>query len=197
MHAISSSLCRSIGICTLAFALLPGMANAQSTAGSAAGQGGHQSATGASAKGTSTASGAAGQSAAGGKSSTGQAVTFLLIPLVSPAQEQWMKSGCWAKLHDDPNFTGDTLTLSGPIDMPNMVGPFGIDWKGKISSIETGPKTTLTIYDNENFRDPVSTFKPGQRVADVSKKMGFFDEMSSLKIHCTGTSSGSGGTSGK
>ena len=30
----------------------------------------------------------------------------------------------------------------------------------------------------------VATFKPGQRVPDVSDKMGFFDDFSSLKISC-------------
>lgn len=204
MKAMSSPMCKSIGICALALGLLPGMANAQGTSGSTAGQGGsgqqggQQGATGATGKGAGTASGAAGQSAGRAHSSAGKpAVTFLLIPIVPVAQDQWMKSGCWVKLYDDPNFTGDTLTLSGPVDMPNMVGPFGIDWKGKISSIEIGPNTALTVYDNENFRDPVSTFKPGQRVGGVSKKMGFFDQMSSLKMQCTGGTPASGGASGR
>lgn len=121
-----------------------------------------------------------------GKITYSPATAFVVVPLASPVQDEWMKTGCWAKLHDIPNFLGDTLTLAGPVDMPDMTGPFGIDWKGKISSIQTGAKATLVIYDNENYRDPVSTIMPGQRVADVSKRIGFFDEMSSLRITCDG-----------
>lgn len=148
-----------------------------------------QQAMGASGTAGATASGA--KQAGSGKSATAvvPVATFVLIPTTSPLQDQWMRTGCWAKLHDNPGFSGDTLTLSRPIDMPDMVSPFGISCKNKISSIETGANTTLTVYDNANYRDPVSTFKPGERVADVSKRMGFFDDMRSLRITCTGAGS--------
>lgn len=114
-------------------------------------------------------------------------VGYLMVPIAAPESKEWMKKGCWAKFHDGQNFSGDTLTLMGPVDMPDMRGPFGIDWKGKISSVEAGAKARILVYDNENFNDLVSTFKPGQKSKDVSKKMGFFDEFSSLKITCGGT----------
>lgn len=150
---------------------------------------GSQQSMGASAKGSATASGSSQAGATKGAPAVKPLATFVLVPVASPLQDQWMKSGCWAKLHDNTGFTGDSLTLSGPIDMPDMLGPFGIDWKSKISSIETGANTTLTVYDNVNYRDPVSTFKPGVRIADVSKRMGFFDDMRSLRITCTGAGS--------
>lgn len=131
-------------------------------------------------------SGQSGQSAQSGqRGSEGHPVVYMLVPIAVADRDPAMKEGCWAKFHDDQNYRGDTLTLVGPVDMPDMTGPFGIDWKGKISSVETGPKATVQVYDNENFTDLVSTFKPGQKVQDVSKKMGFFDEFSSLKISCT------------
>lgn len=111
-------------------------------------------------------------------------VTFIMIPLASPMQQQMRQDGCWVKLYGNKNYTGDSLTMTGPVDMPNMVGPFGIDWKGKIRSLETGPKTTLRVYDNENYRDLVSTFNPNNRTPDVSKRLGFFDQMSSLQMSC-------------
>lgn len=120
-------------------------------------------------------------------------VAYLLVPMAAPEQNQWMKKGCWAKFHDDQNFGGDSLTLMGPVDMPDMTGPFGVDWKGKVSSVETGPKARVLVYDNENYRDLVATFKPGQKSADVSKKMGFFDEFSSLKIACDNVKAASAG----
>lgn len=142
-----------------------------------AGEGGQQ-AMGASAQGAATGSGAK-------QAGASQAPSFVLVPVVSPLREQWMRSGCWARLYDNQGFSGDSLTLTGPIDMPDMVGPFGIDWQGKISSLEVGANTTLTVYDNAFYRDPVSTFKPGARIPDVSKRMGFFDQMRSLRITCT------------
>lgn len=208
MNATRSVAARRAYIAVFSLALLSPMAGALSQSDSTSGQGsatraqGGQSqngqmSSGASAKGASTASGSAGQSGTSKNSSVSKpAATFIIVPLVSPVQDQWMKNGCWAKLHDNPGFTGDTLTLSGPIDMPNMIGPFGIDWKGKVSSIETGAKATLTIFDNEDYRDQVSTFKPGERVADVSKRMGFFDEMSSLKVSCSGGKLASRGAGG-
>lgn len=168
-----------------------GAAGSSSTAGAAGQQEGDQKqtagqqASGASASGAGTGSGTA-TGKTTGKTTYTPATAFVVVPLVSPVQDEWMKTGCWAKLHDTQNFLGDTLTLAGPVDMPDMTGPFGIDWKGKISSIQTGAKATLVIYDNENYRDPVSTIKPGQRIPDVSKRMGFFDEMSSLRITCPG-----------
>lgn len=142
-----------------------------------AGQGGQQ-AMGASGQGGATASG-------GRQAGVSQAPTFVLVPVVSPLREQWMRNGCWARLHDNQGFSGDSLTLTGPLDMPDMVGPFGINWQDKISSVETGANTTLTVYDNALYRDPVTTFKPGARIPDVSKRMGFFDQMRSLRITCT------------
>lgn len=120
---------------------------------------------------------------------------LLLIPVNAPEQNQWMKKGCWAKFYDSQNYGGDNLTLMGPVDMADMTGPFGIDWKGKVSSVETGPKARVLVYDNENFKDLVSTFKPGQKSPDVSKKMGFFDEFSSVKITCDNLKSPTGGKS--
>lgn len=122
--------------------------------------------------------------AQGKKAGTNPAAVLLLIPVNAPEHNQWKKKGCWAKFYDDENYSGDNLTLLGPVDMADMTGPFGVDWKGKISSVETGPKARVLVYDNENFKDLVATFKPGQKSADVSKKMGFFDEFSSIKIAC-------------
>lgn len=118
------------------------------------------------------------------KAGVNPTAALILIPINAPEQNQWKKKGCWAKFYDDQNYKGDNLTLLGPVDMADMTGPFKIDWKGKISSVETGPKARVLVYDNENFKDLVATFKPGQKSPDVSKKMGFFDEFSSVKIAC-------------
>lgn len=148
---------------------------------------GMQSSTsGANMQGASGSSGTQGsQASQGAKPPVAAVVTYVLVPVAHPSQQQMKQQGCWVSLYGKQNFTGDTLSLVGPVDMPDMVGPFGINWKDKIRSLETGPKATLRVYDNEHFRDPVSTFKPATRTADVSKRLGFFDEMSSLQISCS------------
>lgn len=186
IRSLGQSVIAAVSLIFLpAAALADDSAKVASAAGAAQGQAGTSAASG--------QSGTAGSGAAAPvrdapprKAGDGsrQKVTYLLVPLAAPEQNQWMKKGCWARLYDNQNFSGDSLTLMGPADMPDMTGPFGIDWKGKISSVETGAKARLLVYDNEEFRDLVATFKPGQKSADVSKKMGFFDEFSSLKIVC-------------
>lgn len=171
----------------VSFAALPGIASSAEENPPAS--------SGASAAESASQTGNAARSS--GQTNTGQArtsekdagssipsVTYLVVPVRTPEQDKWMQKGCWARFYDDERFSGDSLTLIGPVDMQNMTGPFGIDWKGKISSVETGPKARVLVYDNENFRDLVATFNPGKKSPEVSSKMGFFDEFSSLKIAC-------------
>lgn len=50
--------------------------------------------------------------------------------------------------------------------------------------MEVGPKATLTAYDNEEFTHPVATFKPSQRTADLDDKLGFFENIRSVRMQC-------------
>ena len=110
---------------------------------------------------------------------------FVLVPVDLAARENSTKSGCWAKIYDGENYMGDTLTLSGPISLADMSGPFGLNWDDRVNSIELGPKATMTVFDNEGFRDQIAQFKSGQKVPDISRKLGFFDEFASIRITCT------------
>ncbi|SFD86595.1 beta/gamma crystallin domain-containing protein [Nitrosomonas sp. Nm166] len=101
------------------------------------------------------------------------------------------KKGCWVKLYDKKNYEGDSLMLMGPISLGRMVGPFGFDWENKVRSLQTGPKTDLTIFDNRNFRDHNKFITGGKSVPDMSEKMGFMDDFRSMIVSCTGTSTGS------
>jgi hypothetical protein len=106
---------------------------------------------------------------------------FMLVPVEVAAS----RGGCWAKIYDGENYTGDTLTLAGPISLADMSGPFGLNWDDRVNSVEIGPKATLTVFDNEGFRDQVGQFKSGQKVPDISKKLGFFDEFASVRMTCS------------
>lgn len=115
---------------------------------------------------------------------TGHSPSYLLMPSNMLAQEPSIRNGCWARIYGESDFEGGALTLTGPLSMPTMLGPFGINWKNRVRSIEVGKTAVLTVFDNVNFNEKIATIGPGKRVANLSKKMGYFDEFSSMKIAC-------------
>jgi hypothetical protein len=132
------------------------------------------------------ASGATSKSAQPGKKE-GQIIMEVPVLVMVPVQvskDIGMDKGCWVKLYDQKDFQGDSFTLIGPINLPEMVGPFGFNWENKIRSLETGPKANLTIYDNRNFKDQDKFIDPNKKVPDLSKRMGFFDDFRSMMLSC-------------
>jgi hypothetical protein len=93
--------------------------------------------------------------------------------------------GCWAKVYDKQENQGDSMTLLGPLNLAQMRASLGFSWENMIESVETGPKAQLTIYDNENFRDRAKIIEPGKKVADLDEKLGFFENIRSMKVSCT------------
>lgn len=119
-----------------------------------------------------------------GKNGDSPSVFYLLVPIAQQGKDVSLKNGCWVRIFSEPNYTGDTLTLAGAVAMPNMKGPFGINWSDRVRSIEVGKRATVHFYDNENFRDQDKHFEPGQKVPNVSKQLGFFDDFRSMKMTC-------------
>lgn len=111
-------------------------------------------------------------------------VMLMLVPTAVAAKDNAMKRGCWARIYSGTNYSGDTLTLSGPLSIADMTGPFGLNWDDKVDSIELGPKASLTVFDNEQFKDQIAQFKPGQKVPNISKALGLFDEFASVRLSC-------------
>lgn len=156
---------------------------------------------------TASAQGSAGSSAASrpdssprSSSQQGSSAPPVVLLLVPVAQQSTMQgstnNGCWARLYDKDDFRGDQLTLVGPVDMPNMTGPFGLKWD--IMSVEVGPRATVTGYDNKNFSDRSAIIQPGQRVAKLEDRLSLFEDVKSVRISCSSSGSGastSGGSS--
>lgn len=142
------------------------------------------------------------QGSSAGASVSPNAPIIVLVP-VQVASTDSFSNGCWARLYDSTNFRGNMLSLVGPVDMPNMRTAFGTDWSGQFDSIAVGPKATLTVYDNENYKQKAASFKSGQKVADLDEKMGLFENISSVKVACSGgapsaqSGQSSGASSGK
>lgn len=135
--------------------------------------------------GQSAGAGASGKQARRGGDGQKGSAAVVLVPFVV-AQAPNFGNGCWARLYDAENFNGNQLTVMGPADMPNLRTAFGTDWSGSFDSLQVGPKATLTVYDNENYTQKTATYKPKQRVADLSETRGFFEDIRSLKMTCVG-----------
>jgi hypothetical protein len=125
--------------------------------------------------------------------STAMPVVMMIVPVALAGDnttDSAMRDGCWAKLYDNEDYLGDTFTLVGPVELSNMTGPFGADWED-VSSIKTGPRASVTIYDNKNFRDRVAKIRPGQEIADLGEdKLGLFEDFRSMRINCPQTTTG-------
>lgn len=97
--------------------------------------------------------------------------------------DERLANGCWARLYTDENFRGEVLSVVGPVDIANAsVG--GFEWGRRFNSIVVGPKATLTAYDNDNYQQRTATFRSAQRVQDLDEKMGFFENIRSLRVVC-------------
>lgn len=127
------------------------------------------------------------QAQAGTRGATAIPMVMMVVPVKvasTNATDTAMRNGCWARLYDKTDHKGDSFTLVGPIEMSNMLGPFGANWEN-VSSIETGRNASVTLYDNIQFRDRVAKVKPGQKVKDLGdEKLGFFEQVRSMRIDC-------------
>ena len=117
-----------------------------------------------------------------GKMTTIEVPVLMFVPVQVSADLE--RKGCWVKFYDKKDFAGDSLMLTGPVNLPRMTGPFGYDWEDKVRSIKTGPKANLTIYDNRDYRDADKFIKANSSVPDLSEKMGFFDNFRSMMLSC-------------
>lgn len=121
------------------------------------------------------------------KSSKGEDVLvempiLMLVPV--NVSNDVMNQGCWVTLYDAKDYQGDSFTITGPINMPTMVGPFGFNWDNKVRSLQTGPKANVTIFNNWNFQSEDKFIDVSTRVPNLSKEMGFFDNFRSMMLSC-------------
>jgi hypothetical protein len=138
---------------------------------------------------------AAQPAAASGASGSGGVVNpNLATPVVPPLiiiaptevrTDPTLAKGCWVRLFPEPDFQGvDDLTIAGPISLPSLHTPVGIDWKHKTESLLVGPKAIVTVYENQAYRDKAATLQPGTREAQLRSNLKFTMSIDSLKISC-------------
>lgn len=136
-----------------------------------------------------------GQTQQGQTPSSGDPVV-LIVPFVV-ATDEAMARGCWARLYDSTDYSGNMLTLSGPVDIPTMESGriAGFEWDRNFDSVIVGPKATLMVWQGDTYSGQSTSFRPNQRVPDLDVRMGYFDDIDSLKVSCLDTG-GTGGASG-
>ncbi len=127
-------------------------------------------------------SAARGEGKAGASTFTARVPVLVMIPMEFKVDRE--AKGCWVELYSKDDFQGAALTLVGPLDMATMRGPFGFDWENEIESIKTGPRATIRIYDNENFKENSEWIGPSKEVKDLDDRMELFDSFRSMKVDC-------------
>jgi hypothetical protein len=105
--------------------------------------------------------------------------------VVMPARivdDKGFAGGCWVHFYDGIDFRGRQLTLVGPLDLANMkeTGEPWRDW----DSVVVGPKARVTTYDAENFQGPAAKLEPRQRIKDLTRETGRFDDIESVQLSC-------------
>lgn len=108
--------------------------------------------------------------------------SVIVVPRDYPHDEK-LGNGCWVRFFDDKSYSGRSLTLIGPVEMPKMNIPGGlwINW----SSAMVGPNATVTTFDYEQFQNRTAVLSPGQRIPDLKdRKLGLFEDIHSVRIAC-------------
>jgi len=108
--------------------------------------------------------------------------------IIAPAEvrtDPTLARGCWVRLFPRPGFKGiDDLTIAGPIALPSLHTPAGVDWKHRTESLLVGPRATVTVFENQDYRDKAATLKPGTQEPSLRGELKFTQSIDSLKISC-------------
>lgn len=96
-------------------------------------------------------------------------------------------SGCWARLHEQPDYGGKALTLAGGTDVAEVARSLGGDWQG-IGSVVVGPGARLVTRTKDLFGEATMTIAQGQELPDVTRTEppGLFASIDQMEIACTG-----------
>ena len=78
---------------------------------------------------------------------------IVILVLFSQSTSVYARNdGCWVDLFDDTQFKGKSIRIKGPIKLANLLKIQGANWDKRIESIVVGPKATLIVFENKNFK---------------------------------------------
>lgn len=93
--------------------------------------------------------------------------------------------GCWVWMFPQPGLKGEhDVAVAGPIALSSLHTPAGLDWHNKAESLIVGPKATVTVYENQDFRGESKVFAPGAQIGHLRKEGKLIQSIDSLKISC-------------
>jgi hypothetical protein len=87
-------------------------------------------------------------------------------------------------MYDKAGFSGDTLTLAGPVDVNGERLPAVLPWRRPYESIVVGPRATVTLYDHRPFHERTAGLRPGDAVPDLDALLGAFGSIEAVRVRC-------------
>jgi hypothetical protein len=118
-------------------------------------------------------------------SAAGAEVDTAVVVLPGPAAPEQVRSGCWATFYDERNFSGDSLTLVGPVDLQSLDRGSARQLRRDIKSLVTGPRATLIVYERQLFSNRPVGFPPDSRESGLVEKLGFGGRIESMQLRCS------------
>ncbi len=137
-----------------------------------------------------------------------KALLILILLLGSGSAVLAKTNDCWADFFEDSQFKGKHFRLKGPVQLGSLLKVNGENWDKRIESILVGPKTTLTVFENKNFKltlkemanhpvlmkslgitkqdileDSEIIFRPNSKVHSFGE-YNFYHKIRSLKVDC-------------
>jgi hypothetical protein len=128
-----------------------------------------------------------GSSAQGGAGTTTVTVPMVVLVPVEVQTDPQLNNGCWVRLTDKdamPRQGNDILTIVGKMNMPSFQTASGVNWSRKADSLTVGPKASVTVYSEKDFKGSSAKLTGGQQVKDLNKELGFVKSIDSLQVDC-------------
>lgn len=138
-----------------------------------------------------------------------KAASFIIVLFGQTVAAAPQNKDCWVDFFEGTHYTGKHFRLNGPSELANLNDVNGEHWDSRISSIKTGPKATVTVFDSANFKLSTTTmanspslmsawgitekdikeefeliFQANATIHDLSD-FHFQDKVKSLKITCS------------
>jgi len=83
----------------------------------------------------------------------GAKIFLILILAFSGGSVAFAKSNdCWADFFENAQFKGAHFRMKGPAKLKTLHKVQGENWDKRIESILIGPKATVTVFENKNFK---------------------------------------------
>ena len=111
----------------------------------------------------------------------------ILMP-VEAQEDPKLNNGCWVRLIDKdamPKKGNDVLTIVGRMYMPSFETPSGVNWSRKADSLTVGPRASVTVFSDRDYKGSAAKLSAGQQVKDIAKELGFVKSIDSLQVDCT------------